>query len=466
MKTFDLNLPKNNFTTNSILIAVTVFILIISFFLELKITKNNFENRIHFWQMEISSSLLKNDWVTAAKFLQSTIDPSLEAAELVLGNKTIVSTKSNFSSEKCFTTWSIPIIHYQSELGQIKGCPKLTKVLLNTLISPVFIVIVLISIVLVFLSSSLALLKYKKGVLGVMDVLSKIQTKNDGSILDVNEKHYFDDDAIVKKTVNLMQTLFKEKLERQTIEERAKTARRINLLVASFAHDIKSPLSALNIASKTDMNLPGARELVELSVSRINMISDQLLKDAKGSLEEEAETSIIKDLQRLNIKNDFIEPVINAKKIELKSRPEISLMVKSSLDETVAISGDQIQLQRVLSNLINNSVDSILGSSGSIVLHLSRVGDSVEILVCDNGVGIPKHILSQVGSFGYSYCKTNTREGNGIGVYFAKKVVNECGGSLLITSEENHGTIVKLSFPIVEAQVLRPLFTTRHERQN
>ena len=81
-----------------------------------------------------------------------------------------------------------------------------------------------------------------------------------------------------------MQSLFKEKLEKESIESRAKAARKINLLVASFAHDIRSPLSALNIAAQSDLNQPGARELIELSISRINMISDQLFKDFKNCI--------------------------------------------------------------------------------------------------------------------------------------------------------------------------------------
>lgn len=463
----NFNFLKNKINGNhKIWLFVTgLFLFLFSSILEFHSVKNNFENQTHFWQKEISTSLLDQDWVFSAKYVKSMMNPSIEAAELSVDNRVIFSTKSNFDSSKCLLTWTLPIKQYNLTLGTIRSCPNFKVIALNTLVSPFFIIVFLSSLMLIALSSSFTLLKYKKGVLDIIDILSKAHDDKDGSILKVNKDQMSAGDAIVNKTITLMQSLFEERLNRESSENRAKAAQKMSMLAATFAHDIRSPLSALKIATQTDLSKPGVKELIELSSNRINAISEQLLKNAKDNIQEDVDMVISRDLNNLNLKTDIIDPVIQEKKMELRSKPGISLMVKSNLEADDLIHGDKAQLQRMLSNLINNSVEAFGSQAGSIVLDLSIANHHVELLVCDNGPGIPKEVLNKIGTFGYSHGKKGSSSGNGIGVYFAKKIVSECNGTFEITSEPQHGTIIKIRFPIVAVNILKPYFGNKIESQ-
>lgn len=466
MKKSFLKFLSNQYNFKIFLPFLILGVLLISCALEYAQVKSKFENKINFWQMEINSALLSNDWVTAVKYLKSSVEPALHAAELVVNNRVVFSTKSNFDSKQCVVVWTTPIKQYESELGLIKSCPNFYKIIFSSLVSPFFVAVTLLSIVLIALSSSITLLKYKNGVLGIFDLLSKAHDEKDGSILSVNKDQLSAGDAIVNRTIGLMQSLFQERLNRESIESRAKAARKISMLAASFAHDIRSPLSALRIATQSDLNKPGVKELVELSANRINSISDQLLKDAKGSIEEDQDVIISRELERLHLKSDVVVPVVEEKRMEFRSKPGVVLSVKSSISDYDFINGDKVQLQRMLSNLINNSVESFGSQPGSVLISLSSTNDQIEISVCDNGPGIPQEILNKIGTFGYSYGKANSQSGNGIGVYFAKKVVSECSGTFEISSTVESGTIIKIQFPRLAGELIRPYFGNKADGQH
>lgn len=460
---FSIYIKKSNYKILLALIVLTIFG--ISATLEFYSVKSSFENQTHFWQKEISSSLLEQDWIFAAKYVRSMMNPSIEAAELSVDDRVIFSTKNNFNASNCIVSWILPIRQYNLTLGKIKSCPNFKVIALNTLISPFFIIVLLSSLMLITISSSFTLLKYKRGVLDIIDILSKAHDEKDGSILKVNKDQMSAGDAIVNKTISLMQSLFEERLNRESSENRAKAAHKMSMLAATFAHDIRSPLSALKIATQADLSKPGVKELIELSSSRINAISEQLLKNAKDNIQADADMVISRDLANLNLKSDIVDPVVQEKKMELRSKTGISLSVKSSINENDLIYGDKVQLQRMLSNLINNSVEAFHSKAGSIVLDLSVVNNHIEILICDNGPGIPKEVLNKIGTFGYSHGKMGSQGGNGIGVYFAKKIVSECKGTFEITSEPQHGTIIKIGFPIVASNILKPYFSKKIEDQ-
>lgn len=64
--------------------------------------------------------------------------------------------------------------------------------------------------------------------------------------------------------------------------------------------------------------------------------------------------------------------------------------------------------------------------------------------IYDNGRGIPSSILSQLGQYGVTY---NKQFGSGLGLYHAKRTMEQFGGKLTIKSEFEKGTDVILTFP-------------------
>jgi anti-sigma regulatory factor (Ser/Thr protein kinase) len=104
------------------------------------------------------------------------------------------------------------------------------------------------------------------------------------------------------------------------------------------------------------------------------------------------------------------------------------------------------ELDRILSNLINNAYEAISGR-GKITVTLSVLSGTAQVSVKDTGKGIPKELLPKIGLAHQTFGK---KDGNGLGVFYAKTVVASWGGSLVIDSVEGQGTTITIGIPLAD----------------
>ena len=125
---------------------------------------------------------------------------------------------------------------------------------------------------------------------------------------------------------------------------------------------------------------------------------------------------------------------------------------------------DVIDLQQILTSLINNARDALKANGGAIAISLKRVtnmndycmacatvieGDFIELSIADNGTGIEPKIISRI--FDPFFTTKEQGEGTGLGLSAVSGLVHQSGGHLLVESNQseiNHGTTFKLLFPI------------------
>jgi len=115
------------------------------------------------------------------------------------------------------------------------------------------------------------------------------------------------------------------------------------------------------------------------------------------------------------------------------------------LGEACSASLDRHRFARVIENLVANSIDALEGQAeGQVVLEWRQVPGGVEIVVRDNGKGIPRKILKRIFEPFFSHGK---RKGTGLGMATVKKIVEEHSGSVEVASEEGQGTVVTMVLP-------------------
>lgn len=105
---------------------------------------------------------------------------------------------------------------------------------------------------------------------------------------------------------------------------------------------------------------------------------------------------------------------------------------------------DKQQINQVLINLINNSIQSF-SSNHSKKIHLkSGINSSRQkfISVSDNGSGIPKELIEDI----FVPFFTTKEDGNGIGLSLSKQIMHLHGGNIVLHSNTNEGTTVTLLF--------------------
>jgi signal transduction histidine kinase len=233
-------------------------------------------------------------------------------------------------------------------------------------------------------------------------------------------------------------------LEKRSAEQVAQVAEQV-------AHDIRSPLAALKVASKDLGALPEeTRILINAAMNRISDIANQLLQKKSKSEEPASAKQISTDSSGRYLDKVFlpalIGTLISEKQLEYQSKAGLEIKeISNTATYAIFVRANSIELKRVLSNLINNAVESLDGP-GKVSLCSSDSGDVSLLEIRDTGKGIPPDILKRLGQRGETHGKIG---GTGLGLYFARSSVEKWGGTFEIRSQLYKGTSVLLQFPLV-----------------
>jgi signal transduction histidine kinase len=111
------------------------------------------------------------------------------------------------------------------------------------------------------------------------------------------------------------------------------------------------------------------------------------------------------------------------------------------------IEGDLFALNRVYRNLIINAMQAT-PPRGRVVVRTMRAQDSAVIEVADTGTGIPAERLETI----FDDFVTTKRRGLGLGLAISKKIVEQLGGSITVTSQVGLGSTFTLRFPLTKAR--------------
>ena len=258
------------------------------------------------------------------------------------------------------------------------------------------------------------------GVLNVEGKRTHMFTENDLRALKLLAIHVSTAiDRLNKK--NEMKTLRDEQFKR-LIEGYKRTS-------ASVRHDLRSPLmSVINAVSILNIQ-PDNQQMKELLMSKAKFI-ETVLEDWKHQ-------NYTGEVNRINVvvKNLFSSVLESA---GVPSEVDVVMEV----DEEMQFMLDNNGIVRVLSNLVKNSVESIIGE-GKITLRGVKDENGLTIQVIDDGEGIKQELLPQV----FTPFFTTKDTGTGIGLSYVKETVEAHGGSVYVGSIEGEGTTVSLQFP-------------------
>ncbi|MBI3535232.1 MAG: hypothetical protein HY072_07080 [Deltaproteobacteria bacterium] len=219
-------------------------------------------------------------------------------------------------------------------------------------------------------------------------------------------------------------------------------------LVAQVSHDIRSPIAALNVFIKlAEWSDPEHANISQMCLKRMREIMDDLVKrydPSTGTISQthdhttKTKTSVAKIIEEIIKEKQMVN---SDKKVLIKAEilPHTTAMI-SKLSSDI--------LQRVLSNLINNSIEALSEETGSVNVRLSAdVSDTLNIEIIDTGKGIPPEVLSKIGKHGFSYGKQKGESGHGLGLSYAMEQVKAANGEVSIDSKVGKGTKISLLIP-------------------
>lgn len=124
--------------------------------------------------------------------------------------------------------------------------------------------------------------------------------------------------------------------------------------------------------------------------------------------------------------------------------------------ERIYVHVDVLKMESILNNLMSNACKySEEGGTVNLFLNAQHEKQTLEITVSDTGIGISADELPYIFERYYQSSKTaRDKEGTGIGLYLVKAYTEQHNGQINIVSEENKGTSIIVSLPLLEDKEL------------
>jgi two-component system sensor histidine kinase HydH len=110
--------------------------------------------------------------------------------------------------------------------------------------------------------------------------------------------------------------------------------------------------------------------------------------------------------------------------------------------------GDEERLVEVVMNLVSNAIKAS-ESGGTVRVGIERGGPHAEVVVADDGIGIPRDVLAQI--FDPYVQAPGAAGGTGLGLAIVKSIVEAHGGEVAVESEIGRGSRFTVRLPATEA---------------
>ena len=216
-------------------------------------------------------------------------------------------------------------------------------------------------------------------------------------------------------------------------------------LSASIAHELNQPLGA------SSLNIQFLKMKLEKGV-----LNPELGKEILDSLEADNKraATIVKSLRSIFTEgesnaqevrvSDLIAKVLDIVKPELKNK---SIQIQLRVDDDLVIRVNSSEIEQVILNLLNNAAQA-LANSGTlqrrITIEATKTGNSAQLSISDNGVGVPEDFKSQL----FELLSTTKQTGMGLGLWLCKHIVTRYSGSIHYEDTVEGGARFVIELPL------------------
>jgi signal transduction histidine kinase/ActR/RegA family two-component response regulator len=220
--------------------------------------------------------------------------------------------------------------------------------------------------------------------------------------------------------------------------------------LATISHELRTPLTPilawvrfLRTAKLDDAAMTRGLEAIERSARSQAQLVEELLDVSR----------IITGRLRLNVRPTSLPAVVTAAFEAMAPTAQArNVQVQTILDPRAGmVSGDPERLQQVMWNLLSNAI-KFVDKGGRVTLRVERVNSHVEIVVQDNGPGIPPDAFPHLFERFWQADRSTTRVhgGMGLGLAIVRHLVELHGGSVRAENVvEGHGAVFTVRLPLM-----------------
>jgi signal transduction histidine kinase len=390
-------------------------------------------NRHELVEQRLLNEMTANLTIENTEAISITLDKFRRKHQLVnllIFDKPFRCDQFNFlkflSNQSVKSLWPIPGL-YPKKFIYISSVVAKDKIIIPFFTSILVIFLFILVSCLMYIRIQYKL--YHQIVLPLDQTLNYEKTENEFSSL---ESAAFEIVCLYRKIREFVKTLHLQRdlIENQNIE-RAKYS-----LALQVAHDIRSPVLALKAISAVSSEMDTQCRQVILNVTnRISQIADDILKK-----HNRPNHVTIRDEMYSQPLSKIITEIIEEKKIATPNSDITYDIDITPYDLDLKANIPDEYLYRIFSNIINNATESI-SSIGLVTIHLSSELNTIHVTIADTGCGISPYWIKDIFKPGY----TNKVTGNGLGLSYAKSILESRKGSIELHSTEGKGTSVRIT---------------------
>lgn len=218
-------------------------------------------------------------------------------------------------------------------------------------------------------------------------------------------------------------------------------------LITDISHQLKTPLAsirmchdlsgseALSQEERTEFLKTEARE-----IRKLEMLLDELVKLSR------LESNMIRvKPERTGLKQTISEAVSQVFMKAYKKQMEISV----EMENDIQVRHDRKWTVEALTNILENAV-KYSGKGTGITIRVQRLLKNVLIEVEDEGMGIKEEELHKIFRRFYrgTQAKEQVKDGAGVGLYLARSIIEQQGGTILAKRKPEKGSIFNIIIPL------------------
>jgi signal transduction histidine kinase len=211
----------------------------------------------------------------------------------------------------------------------------------------------------------------------------------------------------------------------------------------SVMHEVNNPLEAIGNLVYLTRNRPDdahkVREHMQLIESQLARLGEITRKSL--AFYRQSEPKVF----------DLVDIAESAIRLHLSGLPAGRIDVIKEFPKNAVVHGREGELLQVLSNLFLNALDALPEQDASFRLRIRIVGQRVQMVIADNGQGIPASVRASL----FKPFATGKSKGTGIGLWLSKQIMDRHNGTVRFRSSQRSGksgTVFQLTIPLGQAQ--------------
>jgi signal transduction histidine kinase len=287
-------------------------------------------------------------------------------------------------------------------------------------------------IILIVLSAGIGWFLARRALIGMQVVTQTAEDISKGS---------YDQRVQVAGQLEEIKTLgetFNNMLDR--IQTLLKSMKEIN---DNIAHDLRSPLARIRgIAEMTLADEKSINDYRNMAVSTIEEC-DVLIDMINTMLDITEAEAGVNGAQ--NEEFDLVTLIYDACELFRPMVDEKKMALKVNLPDNLAFRGDRKKMQRIVTNILENSIKYSTEQGAISVIAASENGD-IQIVIKDTGIGISETDLPHIFERFYRCDRSRSQGGVGLGLSLAKAYTESMNGIISVNSAKNQGSTFTLKF--------------------